>query len=357
MIAAGTAVLALMAGATAALWQAHEARLARDEARGQLTGIKQVTRELVFRFGDAISALPGGFAAQEILLKQTIASLDQALRSAPEDADLAAITAAAMGRLAQLQGNPSMAGADRIAEAKATVARALALGEPIWPRKRGDWQFAQWHVITLITRSHLATVRGQLSDGLPALERAVSRATEALAEPLPEEGRAYLLEARSVALVAAAGLHHHLARPSLHRPAEALRFLELAEADVRKLRGDKNLLEAMDRGAVPGEPSAFEFATDSLSHVMSGRAMCHDQLDDLDGMASAARQALELANLNLASGPSNVLWRQNAMQVNDVLATALYRLAHHAQALQASGAAHELASRLLKSEGRTGKWV
>jgi len=364
MLAAGAAAFALVAGATAALWQAHEARLAsaearlaRDEARGQLAGIKQVTRELVFRFGDAINALPGGFAAQEVLLKQTIATLEQALRSAPGDADLAAITGAAMGRLAQVQGNPSMAGADRIKEAEATVARALALGEPIWARKRGDWQFAQWHVITLITRSQLMTVQGRLADGLPALALAVSRATEALAEPLPAEGRAYLLEARAVALVNTATTHHHITRPSLHRPAEALRMLELAELDVRKLRGDKSLLDAMDRGAVPGEPAAVEFATDSLSHVMSSRAMCRDQLDDPEGMARDARQALELANVNLAAGASNVLWRQNAMQVGDVLATALNRLAHHAEALQASRAAHELSASLLKSEGKSRKWT
>ena len=354
---ASLAAAALLAGAAVALWQAHDARLARDEAQGQLAGIKQVTRELVFRFGDAINALPGGLAAQEVLLKQTIASLNQALLSAPADADLAAVTAAAMGRLAQIQGNPSFAGTARLADARATVARALALGEPIWKSKHGDWQFAQWHVITLITKSQLMSAQGSLADGLPVLALAVSRATEALAEPLSDEGRAYLLEARAVALHDTATNYNHISRPSLHLPGEALRFFELAEADVRQLRNDKSLLRAMDRDAVPGEPAALEFATDHLSHIMNGRAMCRDQLDDPEGMKRDAQQALDMANENLASGPSNVLWRQNAMQVGDVLSTALNRLGDHAAALQASRAAWDLSASLLKSEGRSEKWV
>ncbi len=355
--AASLAATALLAGAAVALWQAHDARLARDEAQGQLAGIKQVTRELVFRFGDAINALPGGLAAQEILLKQTIASLDLALLSAPADADLAAVTAAAMGRLAQIQGNPSFAGADRRADAQATVARALALGEPIWQRKHGDWQFAQWHVITLITQAQLTSAQGPVAGALPVLALAVSRATEALAQPLPAEGRAYLLEARAVALHSTATTYNHLTRASLHRPADALRFFERAEADVRQLRNDQSLLRAMDRDAVPGEPAALEFTTDHLSHMMKGRAMCHDQLDDPEGMKRDALQALDMANENLASGPSNVLWRQNAMQVGDVLSTALNRLGDHAAALQAARAAWHLSASLLKTEGRSGKWL
>lgn len=136
-----------------------------------------------------------------------------------------------------------MADANRVGDAMATVTRALALANPIWNAKRGDWQFAQWHVITLITQAQLLREQGRLADTLPALANAVERATQSLAMPLPAEGRAYLLEARGVALQTTATSYHHLTRPSLHRPTDALRFYDASEADARTLRDAQQALE------------------------------------------------------------------------------------------------------------------
>jgi len=122
-VAAALGVVGLAGGLGLALFQARRAALARDEAKAQLAGVKDITTELVFRYGDAIQQLPGGAKAQEAMLKQTVASLDMTLRLAPDDVDLNVLVASALGRLAQIQGNPTFAGPERAAEAQFTGKR------------------------------------------------------------------------------------------------------------------------------------------------------------------------------------------------------------------------------------------
>ena len=99
------------------------------------------------RDGDAIQQLPGGAKAQEAMLKQTVASLDVTLQIAPDDAELNVLVASALGRLAQIQGNPTFAGPERGAEARATVARALSLAGKVWAHKQADVRFVTQHLI------------------------------------------------------------------------------------------------------------------------------------------------------------------------------------------------------------------
>jgi tetratricopeptide (TPR) repeat protein len=354
--AAALGVLGLAGGLGLALLQGRQAALARDEARRQLAGVKHITTELVFRYGDAISQLPGGARAQEAMLKQTINSLDVTLAIAPDDADLIVLVASALGRLAQIQGNPTFAGPERAAEASATVARALALAARAWPMKRHEWQFVSQHLITLLTHANMLRNRGQPAEGLAVLEQAEQRCAEALAERLSDVGRANVLELRANIATNMAHFNDHVGRPSLGRPQEALRWYGQAEQAFRALYGDATLLAAMNRATDPGSPPAEQWANHNIANVFVGRALVHQRLDDFIAMKRDVLAAIELRRDNLRRAPTSAIWRQSLMFDQNYLALALLQLGEAEAALAAAQSAWDTAAERLREEGPAGSW-
>ncbi|EHR68968.1 serine/threonine protein kinase [Burkholderiales bacterium JOSHI_001] len=355
--ALGLGLAGLVGGLGLSLWQGHEAALARDAARQQLAGVKQIASELVFRYGDAIALLPGGAQTQESMLQQTVAALDVTLQRAPDDPGLNVLVAQALGRLAQLQGNPAFASPERAGQADATVARALALADKVWDSQHGDWRFASQHLITLLTQAQLLRGRGQPAEGLKSLALAARRADQALADKPPDAGRAGLLDLRANLWINHAHFHDHVGRPSLGRPREALQFYDKAEADFRTLYGDPQLMQAMAREAAPGDPSTAEWGRHNLANVHAGRALVLQRLDDDAGMRREAEAALALRRQNLAANPKNVTWRQTHMFDSNTLAIALLRLGQAGPALAAAQAAWDEAGALLREAGADSPWA
>ena len=355
--AASLAVLAVLGGAGTALWQAQQATAARDDAKRQLADVKQIASELVFRFGDVIVQLPGGAAAQEALLLQTVASLDVALARAPQDSELVVLVAQAMGRLAQLQGNPSLAGPERAATADKTVARALALADQAWPAARGDWRFVSQHLITLLTQAQLLRQRGQVAEGLKALALGAERARQSLAEPLPDAGRANIQELSANLWTNVAHFNDHAVRPSLGRPADALKAFDRAEAEFLALYDNAHLVAAMDEISTPGEPPTAQWRLHNLANVHAGRAVVYQKIDDPAAMRREIEQALPMRSQLLAINPSNVTWRQGEMFDSNTLAIALLRLNEPAQALAASTRAWDIAGQLVSETPASSPWT
>ncbi len=103
-LAAASGVLLLAAGLVLALVQARQSQLsrnaaqrARDDARQQLERVKRITTDLVFRYGDTVTLLPGGAQAQEAMLRDSVTLLEPALLGAPDDLDLAVTMVCALG--------------------------------------------------------------------------------------------------------------------------------------------------------------------------------------------------------------------------------------------------------------------
>ena len=355
--AAALGVLGLAGGLGLALFQGRQAVVSRDEARRQLAGVKHITTELVFRFGDAIQQLPGGAQAQEAMLKQTVASLDVTLKIAPDDVELNALVASALGRLAQIQGNPTFAGPERASEAQATVARALALGGAVWSARRTDVRFVTQHLITLLTHANMRRNAGQPAEGLAVLTTAAARAAEMLAEPLNDTDRAAVLELRANVLMNMAHFNDHPGRPSLGRPQEALRHYSEAEAEFRALYGNPALRAAMDRATDPGSPAAQEWANHNIANVFVGRALVYQRLYDFAAMRQEAEAALVHRKANLRLNPTSAIWRQSLMFDSNYLAVALLRLGEPAAALAASTQAWRTAGERQQEEPTNALWA
>jgi tetratricopeptide (TPR) repeat protein len=355
-VAAALGALGLAAGLAIALAQGRQAALSRDEARRQLAGVKRIASELVFRYGDAISQLPGGARSQEAMLKETVASLDVTLAQAPNDADLIVLVASALGRLAQIQGNPAFAGSERRAEAKATVARSLALGAQVWEAKCGDWNFACQHLITLLTQANMLRNDGDPGAGLQVLEQAAARATQALERPLSDAGRANVLEMLASIHMNMAHFNDHAARPSLRRPQEALRFYALAEDEYARLYADPQACVAMERALSPGSPTVEEWANHHLANIHVGRALVHQRLGDAAAMKQSVLTGLARHEDNLRRNPGSAVWRQSVMFDHGYLATARLMLGEHEAALEAAQRAWDIVGERLREEGETGMW-
>ncbi|MDT7836997.1 serine/threonine-protein kinase [Aquabacterium sp. OR-4] len=354
--ASAAAVLALVGGLIAATWQAGEARLARDAARQQLAGVKDIATELVFRYGDAIQQLPGGAKTQEALLKQTVASLDLTLARAPQDVALNALVASALGRLAQIQGNPSFAGPERAAEAQATVARALALAEVAWADRKGDARFANQHLITLLTQANMRRNAGDPAGGVAVLQTAARRAAESLAMPLGAADRAGLLELRANVLTNLAHFHDHSGRPSLGRPQDALRYYAQAQGEFEALYGNAALVAAMAQATDPGSPPPEEWANHNIANARVGRALVYQRLDDYAAMKQEVQAALLRRQDNLRRNPHSAIWRQGLMYDSHYLALALLRLDENAAALAAARQAWDSVARRLREDPGNALW-
>ena len=355
--ASALGVLGLAGGLGLALFQGRQAVVSRDEARRQLAGVKHITTELVFRFGDAIQQLPGGAQAQEAMLKQTVASLDVTLKIAPDDVELNALVASALGRLAQIQGNPTFAGPERASEAQATVARALALGGVVWSARRTDVRFVTQHLITLLTHANMRRNAGQPAEGLAVLATAAARAAETLAEALNDADRAAVLELRANVLLNMAHFNDHPGRPSLGRPQQALRHYGEAEAEFRALYGNPALRAAMDRATDPGSPAAQEWANHNIANVFVGRALVYQRLCDFAAMRQEVEAALVHRMANLRLNPTSAIWRQGLMFDSNYLAVALLRLGEPAAALAASTQAWRTAGERQQEEPTNALWA
>ncbi|MEO8280926.1 MAG: hypothetical protein ABI564_14605, partial [Ideonella sp.] len=294
---------------------------------------------------------------QEAMLKQTVATLDVTLAIAPDDADLIVLVASALGRLAQIQGNPTFAGPERAAEATATVARALDLAGRAWAGKRNDWQFVSQHLITLLTKANMLRNHGQPAEGLEVLTLAQQRCAEALDERLSDVGRANLLELSANIATNLAHFNDHSGRPSLGRPQEALRWYGEAEQAFRALYGNTTLLAAMNRDTDPGSPAAEEWANHNIANVFVGRALVHQKLGDAAAMKREVEAAITLRQDNLRRAPTSAIWRQSLMFDHNYLSLALLRLGDAPAALAAAQIAWVTAADRLREEGPDSQWV
>ncbi len=354
--AAALGVLGLGAGLVLALVKGRQAQLSRDEARRQLMGVKHIATELVFRYGDAIQQIPGGAQAQEAMLKQTVASLDVTLQIAPDDAELNVLMSSALGRLAQIQGNPTFAGTERAAEAGTTVARALALAAKVWDTKFADARFVSQHLITLLTSANMQRNAGRPAEGLKTLALAGERAAQTLSARLGDADRAAILELRANVLTNMAHFNDHVGRPSLGRPHEALRQYSEAESEFRVLYGNPVLVAAMNRDTDPGSPGAEEWANHNIGNVHVGRALVYQRLDDYQAMKREVEAALLLRQDNLKRNPTSAIWRQGLMFDSNYHALALLRLGENESALKASTCSWDIVAERLREESDNALW-
>ena len=363
-LAAALGVALLAVASVLALLQARRAATARDaatlasdEARAQLERVKRITTELVFRYGDTVTHMPGGAQAQEAMLRNIVTLLEPTVQGSADDLDLLATMASVLGRLAEIQGSSAVAARERADEATATAERALALAERAWAQRQGDWRFASWHIRTLIVRGHLLRSRGQINEARAVLELAASRAAAALALQRDGEGHMYMGTGLANVRGELALLLDHPVLPSFGDSDQALVEHRLAEQALRALLARKEDLALLDRNAPPGEQSSEAYLTHQVGTIIGSRALIHLRADRLDEAFTEIEEAMRLRHRNVEREPRNVWWRHGLMAEANTFAMCLLRQGRAAEGLAAATLAWDTMQALARDEGAQSKWA
>lgn len=347
------AVLALAVGLAVASWQAHVAEQARAAAELRLAAVKGITADLVFRFGDAITYLPGGHKAQDALLEQTLAALAPLVQGDRPDGDLQALSASILARRADLLGNDTTGTAARGAEAEAMARRAIDLGERLWATHLRDWRFAQWHGRVLQQLSVHQRNAGQPERAVATIRQAIARLEEA--RPFAQDD-----------VLGRAGLGVELANNSMSlgqtlsaagKPEEALALYAKAEAVYRDLLADTAMHVAYDSKAAPGDMKTEVYLRHQLGTARASRALSLLRLDRLDDALAELQATLPLRRANVEAEPANIAWHDGLLQEANTLATVHLRRGEWAAALAASTLAWDENERLARQEGPKSKWA
>ncbi|MFT7776225.1 protein kinase domain-containing protein [Roseateles sp.] len=173
---AGVAALALVAGLAGTLWQMREARAAQSRAEARFTQVRELARQLVFRYHDQIAQLPGSLATREALLQDALRYLDGlATELGPELARQPALArelAESYSRIAELQGDGFSPSQERLDAARRDIDKAIALQPLYLPAVARDATALREAADMHQGRALLASRAGRLGDSVAALQRA-----------------------------------------------------------------------------------------------------------------------------------------------------------------------------------------
>lgn len=129
--AAALIFLSLCVGITAAVWQARRAEQQRLIAEKRFADVRQLANNVVFKYHDAIAALPGSTAAREMLVSDALAYLDQLAGETADDVDLQAELAAAYLKMGDVQGKMYSANVGNTEGALRSYEKSIELFESV----------------------------------------------------------------------------------------------------------------------------------------------------------------------------------------------------------------------------------
>ena len=356
--AAALAGVSLVVGTAAATWSAHEAGLARDEARQRLADVRQVTHDLVFRFGDSVAYLPGGMNIKEDLLNDTLKQLERLAEASHNDPAILADVSALHARLAELQGNDTAPSTERPKQAKEHALQAIALGARVWPERKADRQFSNWLARAYHVKAQLERAEGHPELAIKTLDEAAPLIAESLALQTQDLDRAWLLGNQGADLLMQALLLASPNLPSMNQPDAALKRFDEAERANQALLdlGDKTL-DALDATGRPEEPKVKASLLHALATGREGRALIWLRRDELAQARVQAQNAVDAQEKALLLDSNQVVWRDGVMAKNNTLSVVLLRLGDIPAAMAAAERAWQVASELAKSEGPDSRWV
>ena len=355
--ASAAAALALLGGLAVSAWQAEQARLARDEAQARLVDIRSITRDLVFRFGDSVSYLPGGMKVKEELLQDALRSLDRLAQGRDRDPALMADVANTYARLAELQGSDQALSLAKPDAARDNAMKAVALATPLLPTRRSDWRLHHW-----TARAHVVLAQVQRGRGEPVLALAELQHASAMLAAVDlsgadDLGRTSVLGQRGSTLITQAQLQDQLAVQNATSTAPGLTTYAEAEQVYRGLVAQRAMLERIDTTGRPEEPKAYAQMVSQLSTVLGGRSRLHHRLDQLDEALATCVAAMNLAREAVAYDPPTQLWKDALANETNNLAVVRLKRGEGPLALAAAQETRVLARALIQAEGPQSRWA
>jgi tetratricopeptide (TPR) repeat protein len=299
------AALALVVLAVAlgfSTWQARQAARARDEAQSRLAQTNGLVRDVLMRYADMATFLPGGLQIKADLLTDTIVHLERLQHSAPRDLRLIGERAKAHARLADMQLPIQDATLDRQEQSELNTERALPLFPLAEPAHRDDPEFFVWWARALHCRASLDQLAGDPAGALRRQQRRLGLLETVLRS---HPGHYALRFERANTLLAIGQIHKDtLHRPSLEQPEAALQAFGSAQLAYAALAQEKP----------DGGDAAFELGSvaDMQLQVLHG-------LGRLAEAREAGERAVAWRDKALATRPTHSAYRMGSVGVRNNL--------------------------------------
>ena len=340
---AGLALLAVLGGLGGTSWQAHRAEQALAVAEGRLKDIRKLSREVLVRYGDAVTHLPGGMKIKEELLTDTLGYLDRLLAEAgPDELDFKGEIAMAYARLADIQVANNLNALDRAASGSSNAQRALALFTAAEPAQPQDPMFYMWW----------------------------GRAQKAVAHGLRAGGDidAALAQLATAAAMLERGLLRFPANPHLRSELGSMHFLtgQMQDTIVLANKGSKEAALASlakastiylalvkeDRTPDADSPAnVFQLGT-----IEGARALIYFKRNDFERAREFGRSSVAYQEQALAMQDGNLSLRGGLVNSAFNLAAFCLELGDGAGALQASSRAWQHLDFLQREEPQNANW-
>ena len=327
-LAAGLLV-SLVLGIAVSTWQANQ-------ARSRLASIKVLTREAVFRFGDAVTYVPGGMAIKADLLKQLTDVLDKLVAASGDDPELIADAAQAYARLADVEFNENSAALNRAEAGQRHADRALELARSVMEEKLPDANFLIWYWRALGTRARLQRADGRVDDALQTMAEVRPLLSRGIALSQSEKRDDATIALRVERARSRHFLSQLLYKPGqlhLDRPDDALAELAAARAELVELH------------AQHPDPEI----TYLLGSVDGQTAIVHEARDALESALKAAELAMAERRATVRALPQDVEYRDALVTESTNMGRILLRMQRHDAALAATTEAWDL-NRQLQTE-------
>lgn len=255
-LASALAVLALVAGAGVALWQARLAQAERDVAQQRFAQVRQLAKQLVFKYHDQIEMLPGATQARSALLQDAAEFLDGLHQAAETDPGLARELAETYYRISRLQGVDRSINTGQHSQAERNLDKALALSALYMHLPDTPVPAVTDGLSMLVSKAELWQRRGQVRQAEQALQQALP-IQQALLKRAPND---------AWALTSAINLHGVRAR--------LLGSLEMASlGDWRQACTSADLAQAAAQANAVADP-LNRYAPDSLAFAVGEQAQC-----------------------------------------------------------------------------------
>jgi tetratricopeptide (TPR) repeat protein len=316
------AVLGLVVGLGAALWQAQVADAQRDVALQRFKQVRQLANQLVFKYHDQIENLPGATKARDALLKDAAGFLDDLANTAPDDLALAEELANTYYRIARLQGVDTSINTGEHAQAEVNLDKALALSKRYVGLPNASNTALMVAISMHVSKGELwqrqgrmAQAEAALREGVPLLERAL------LVQPVDGKSSLALTEAQASAItlygVLARVQGSNLAAATLGRWREAGQTADKARA-------------AAD-ATIKSDP-ANVYAPDSLAFTVGEQASTRLLAGRYDEAVALFTQQVQLRDRMAAKFPDDMDFRYQRSTSRGNLARAMSAQGQHVQA-------------------------
>ncbi len=201
-VAAGIALLFIVAALFTAVWQARIARAERSRAEARFNDVRQLANALIFEIHDAVAPLPGSTPVRRTIVARALGYLEQLAKEAQGEAALRVELANAYTQISRVQGDGSAANLGDTQGAIASLRRAQALVEPLASDASPTREVVDAFVEATRRLSDTLTLQKDgRKEAMHEAQRAVAVA-DAYYQRLPHDVHARSLLARSIFTVA-----------------------------------------------------------------------------------------------------------------------------------------------------------